>query len=119
MDYFNDIFYDTKDLSIDQKKELCHKAKEVSYNWHADKIEGWQRLLDPSADFEETLNRLNDKCYFKVIHRRGYDAWNHTGSWSKWRGEIAIRFDNDKFLWIQITEDEFNKLIEPYNFDIL
>ena len=72
--YEQDIFYETRTLSIEQKKDLLLFAKENSTKWWVDFLDArksWAREKIEMS-FDDILLKLDQDCHFVFIHRRGF-----------------------------------------------
>lgn len=108
-----DIFYNTKDLTLEQKKQLLIDAKEVCMDWNTDILDvskSWARKRTDMA-FEDTIKKLDDSCHYVIIHR------DYSFSNSEDVGEIAfstLGAGVDYFLFIHLTIDNLNKIVKKY-----
>jgi hypothetical protein len=109
--YIYDIFYNVKDLSLDDKKNLLEEALIRSYEWRVDILESFQRQKI-EMKFEDIIKKLKSDSHFIFIHRRGYK----NSGWGKWRLETGFRTFSapDHFLWIWCEEEEIPYFVEKY-----
>jgi len=112
--YTHDIFYDVKDLSFVDKKNLLEEALTKSYEWRVDILESIQRQKIEMS-FEEIIKKLTFDSHFIFIHRRGYK----NSGWEKWRLETGFRTFSmlDYFLWIWCEEEEIPYFVEKYKLE--
>ena len=101
--------FDTRQYTIEQKKDLCARAKAICKSWWVDVLDcsvslSRQRVEMP---FEEILQKIDDKCFFAVIQRIGWQE-----------NVLQIVFSTmycnkpDYYLWIEIEPElipEFTK----------
>lgn len=109
-EYQRDVFYNTRNLSFEQKKELLKFANKLSYDTSVQQIQSgtYQRKrIDKTFDWFLTI--FENRDHFVVIHRKGYE--------DPYYGEIGVRtMDmNDYFLYINITEENLNELVKKFN----
>lgn len=102
------ITYNTRHLSIEQKKELCRQAKDKCFHWHVDKLDcRISSMRQPiEMSFEAALDLLDSSCHFIIIWRlletNGYLEV----------GFCTIAKDPDYFLWINCKEEHIDQLTE-------
>lgn len=107
MEYLPDIFYDIEHQSQDTRLEILGEAMDMSENIEIDKIVGCQRQRQPNEDPQEwIINYLRPNSMWRFIHRRGYSDEYH--------GQVVIREGGD-FLWVNISEEQMERLVEKYN----
>ena len=114
--YHHDIFYHTSKLTLKKKKELLEEAKERSIQWMVDVHESWQRV-PIKMSWEDIMAKLDKKCHYVFIHRRGYDEHGPEIG-SEWFLEIGFctMADNpDYFLWVNLDQKEIPYFVEKYN----
>jgi hypothetical protein len=69
-----DVCYKTGHLTVDQKKSLCRRAVEKSYNWHAYKLEQNSPHREyVNLSIEDLLTFLTESTHFVVVDRYTYD----------------------------------------------
>ena len=103
--------FNTRTLSLKQKRDLCYSAKEKCDRWNVDILDCsksfCRQLIEMS--FEDIMAKLNEKCHFAVMHRNS-SVENYL--------EIGFSTMNkgpDYFLWIHLDPkhiDEFTKNLE-------
>ena len=111
--YLQDIFYDNNNLSFDDKLALVREAKDMCYQWHADRIVGTQRRnYNPQPDFENYLKNFNeDNLLFRFIYRRGWPD----NDYQRWNLEIVLNNGlAGQFLWINVDQEKLDYFIEKY-----
>jgi hypothetical protein len=122
MEYERDVFYETKHLSIEDKKALLLDAKKMSYDWHIDKLDcsvSWARRVQKYARFNTILKKLDNSCHFVFIHRKGYKS----SKGKKMFGEYCIDtgFSTmrgiDWYLFIYMDEKHIDFFIEKYKLE--
>lgn len=111
--YVPNVFYDTDHLTLAQKLEMLRDA-------HADAFEWWVDELDVSKSsarrkvemsFEDILAKLDQKCHFVFIHRKGYEE-RKDDDWGRWYLEAGFctMTGVSYYLWTKVDE----KLLEKY-----
>lgn len=108
-EYQRDVFYNTRNLSFGQKKELLKFANELSHDTSIQQIQSgtYQReRIDKTFDWFLTI--FEDRDHFVVIHRKGYE--------DPFYGEIGVRTMSmdDYFLYITITEEYLQKVVDKF-----
>jgi hypothetical protein len=103
------ISYNTKELSVDEKKDLCRKAKELCYDWWTDQLDcrvsfHRQRIEMP---FEEILDMLESSSHFVVIWRHRIDKENFLEV-----GFSTMGKEPEYFLWIKIDKKHIPELTQ-------
>ena len=89
--------YETQNLTLEQKRNICQFAYENCFNW-------WVDILDCSISFcrqridmtfEEAMKKLDETSLFFMIHRN-LDPENHL--------EVGFRTGAsvEYFLWLQV-----------------
>ena len=65
-------FYETSNLSLDEKLNLFRKAKEKCVHWWVDVLDCSKSFARQRIEmsFDDILQKLNDDAYVTVIHRR-------------------------------------------------
>jgi hypothetical protein len=116
-EYFPDIFYRVDHLSLEEKEEICRKAKEMCYEWWTDELVGFRRQR-VEMEFDEMVQKLYDDNFhhYVIIERRGYEDWKDPECfWSNhnWCGEIGFT-SGIYYLWIYIKTEELAYFIEKY-----
>jgi len=116
-EYFNDIFHNTKNLSLETKKEILKWSYERSNNFQFDVLRGLKPRETTDKTFEEGMEYFTDDAHFSVIHRRGYENWNTPNNWNKWHLEVAFRTmsSKDYFMFIECDEKYVQECIEKFN----
>jgi len=115
--FYHDIFYNIRHLTLEQKKQLCIDAKEKSFDWRVDKLVSLARQqIDMS--FEDIMSKLDEKCHFVFINRRGDEQWKgkeyfpHT--WCLETGFCTLS-GADYYLRIYMKDKEKDFFIKKYN----
>lgn len=118
MAYKEHIFYKVSDFSLLEKSEIIHYAKLKTTDWWVDKLdcaESWARQK-VEMSFNEIMKKFTNTCHFTIIHRRGNEESKHKDLW-KWQGEIGFSTMGqgvEHFLWINISEEDLEKLVEKF-----
>ena len=110
------IFYNTKNLSMDEKASLFRDCKEISYDWRADILDCTVSIRRQrfNCSFEEILSYLDEGTRVVVIDR---------GVWGSPLGEDREHFEvgframtstPDYFLFIQVDSDKISPILERY-----
>ena len=107
-----DTFYDTSELSLNQKVSLINDCKLVCYEWWVDKLDcsespARQRI---NITFDEIMGKFTSKAHFVVIDR------GHFLEFERKHFEIAFRTMTgiDYFLWIHVEDAMMPDIIEKY-----
>jgi len=97
------IFFETSHLTLEQKRDLCHKAHAICSNWWADILDGLRRQKI-ECSFEEIMEQFDKQAMFSVIHRCN-DLENYL--------EIGFRTmtNPDYFLWICVDPQYIDTLM--------
>ena len=108
-----DTFYNTRELSLEQKIALIKDCKEICFHW-------WTDILDCSVSFarqridmtfEEIMTKFNNKAHFVVI-----DRFYHMLDEKK---HFEIGFSTmvgiEYFLFIWVEDEKMPMIIEKYN----
>lgn len=103
--------YSTKNLTLEQKRDICYRAKEKCSNWWVDELDCRKSFFRQRIEmpFDEIMSKLNKTTHFVIIHRN-LDPENYL--------EIAFRTmdtEPDYFLWINVDIchlEEFTKGLE-------
>lgn len=101
--------YNAQGLTLDQKRDLCYKAKEVCYNWIVDvfdKNSMTRRLIE--MPFDEIMEKLDDDCDFLVLHR---DSPPEDFFEIGFRRSVGLN-EPHYFLWIRLTPEKAKPLLK-------
>ena len=98
-------YYDTRNLSEEEAKELFKKAYRLCYEWWVDKLDtstsfARQRVV---MSFNEALDKFNEHSLVTIIHRPEF------GNIEPEHIEVGFRrmgIDVDYFLWILVPIDK-------------
>ena len=107
-----DIFYDTRNLSLEQKIAILKNCKEICFRWWTDKLDCSVSLARQSIDmtFDGIMEKFNNEAYFVVIDRDFYpiDKMKHF--------EIGFRAMSgiDYFLFLWVEDEKMPAIIEKY-----
>ena len=110
------IFYNTKDLSMEEKTSMFRDCKEISYDWWADTLDcsvSWSRQRF-DCTFEEILGYLKEDTYVVVIDR---GTWGGPLGENREHFEIGFRtMDSaiDYFLFIQMDSEKMLPILDMY-----
>jgi hypothetical protein len=98
-----DDFYNTRKLTVMQKKAICRWAKSVCYSWWVDILDCTKSFARQKIDmsFTEILKKLKRSGHFVIIHRRDIVRYTDEAEY------IEIGFSTmrspDYFLWILLN----------------
>lgn len=117
--YEPDVFYDIRELTIDQKIEILKDARDLSFDWHVDILDArksWARQKIEMS-FEEILKKLDDHCHFVFIHRKGFkgEGMMFNGEYQLEIGFATILGDPSYFLFIHCDEEKLSEFITKYH----
>ena len=106
-----DIFYNLEDLDFNTLKKLFTDSVLKSYNTRVEKLENIYRTIDEESTIEIALNHISKANHNNLILRKGITEN------SKDYYELAYRnFGTiDKFLYIYLSIEEGEKIINIYN----
>ena len=112
-------FYNTKNLSMDEKRSMFYDCKDVSYMWHADILDCNVSMSRQHLDcsFDEILGHLKDDAYVVVIDR---GTWGGPAGENREHFEIGFRRIDaqvDYFLFIQVDSDKMPPILEKYKLE--
>lgn len=123
--YLQDVFYDIRKMSVEEKKELLTDAYENSYYYHIDKLDcniSFARQQIKDAKFEDYIDLLDQRAHTVFIKRGGYyEGDEEPKTSSGWRNEhcIEVGFSTmnvgvDFYMFIYVNLDKLNYFIEKY-----
>jgi len=121
--YEQDIFYETKGLDLDTKKDLLRYALENCDRWNVDILDArksWQRQ-SIEMSFEDIIEKLDRDCHFVFIHRRGFK--NSSGKpMGNHEYVLEIGFSTMKgeptyYLWIFCDEKKLPEFLIKYHLE--
>lgn len=118
--YEQDIFYETKGLDLDAKKELLRYALENCDRWNVDVLDArksWQRQ-SIEMSFDDILEKLDRDCHFVFIHRRGFRNSSGKPMGDKEyiieTGFSTMRGEPTYYLWVYCDENKLPEFVEKY-----
>jgi hypothetical protein len=121
--YEQDIFYETKVLDLEQKKDLLRFAMKNSKSWNVDILDArksWQRE-SIEMSFDDILAKLDDDCHFVFIHRRGFKTSSgkplSNCEYAIETGFCTMRGDPAYYLFIFCDEKKLSKFITKYHLE--
>lgn len=118
--YLQDEFYDTDELTLDQKRKLLEDAKKVSLSWNVDVLDcrkSWSRETIEMS-FEDILKKLDDDSHFVFIHRKGFVGTNGKPLPGEYQLEIGFRTmrgEPDYYLFIFCDQKKLSRFITKYH----
>ena len=117
MRYGEFVFYNTDNLSIDEKTSMFIDCRDISYEWHADTLDCSVSLSRRHFDctFEEILTYLKEGSKVVVIDR---GPWNTPRE--RWHFEIGFYTmvsSVDYFLFIRVDREKMPSILEKYQLD--
>ena len=116
MSFGEHVFYNTKDLSMAEKRSMLRDCKEISYDWHADTLDcsvSWCRQRF-DCSFDEILKYLQDSTRVVVINR---GIWGSPLGNNREHFEVGFRTMEgliDYFLFIQVDAVKMYPILEKY-----
>jgi hypothetical protein len=119
-DYEQDVFYNTQELTLEQKKEILEDARKLSFDWHVDVLDArksWARQKIEMS-FEDILKKLDEYCHFVFIHRKGFLGASGKALSGEYQLEIGfstIIGDPSYFLFIHCDEKKLSKFLKKYH----
>ena len=113
------IFYNTKNLSMDEKLSMFRDCMEISYVWHADTLNCAVSFSRQhfECNFEEILGYLKEDSHVVVINR---GIWGGPIGEDREHFEIAFRTMTapvDYFLFIQVDTEKMPPILEKYRLE--
>ena len=108
------IFYDVSALDLKAKEKILREAYAVTTDWWVDVLDCRKSFARQTVDmgFEDILSKLTDKwCKFIVIARYDIVEKDHYGE----VGFCNMTEDVSYYLWINVSKDDFIKLVENNN----
>ena len=116
MRYGEFIFYNTNELSRDEKAALLRDCKEISYVWWVDTLDcsvsGARQKYDCS--FDEILEMLKEDAHFVIIDR---GTWGNPFGDGEEYFEIGFRTMKspiDYFLFIKVYSNKMLPILDKY-----
>lgn len=98
--------YETSQLTLEQKQDLCYRAHAICLNWWADILDCNKSFCRQRIEcsFEEIMERFDTQAMFSVVHRCN-DVENYL--------EIGFRTmtNPDYFLWICVDSQHIETLL--------
>jgi hypothetical protein len=119
--YEPDEFYNTQELTLEQKKEILKDARDLSFNWHVDVLDArksWARQKIEMS-FEEILKKLDDDCHFVFIHRKGFkgEGIALSGEYQLEIGFATMKGEPSYFLFIHCDEKKLSEFLIKYHLE--
>jgi hypothetical protein len=120
-DYEADIFYNTQELTLEQKKEILLDAYNYSFDWHVDILDArksWARQKIEMS-FEDILKKLDENCHFVFIHRKGFTGLSGKALHGEYQLEIGFSTmkDPNYFLFIYCDQKKLSKFLTKYHLE--
>jgi hypothetical protein len=118
-EYSQHLFYDRDRLSLKKKKEIINWAIERSYEWWVDKLDCSESFSRQKIDMslDEIISKLDKKCHFVIIHRRGFAPRSPDDKYRRWYLEVGFTTMTpiSYYLWIKCDESFVPKIIEEFD----
>ena len=97
--------YNTRTLSLDDKKSICHKAKGKCDKWWVDILDCDKSFCRQKIEmsFDDIMAKLDQKCHFGIHSNTNSENYLEIGF-------STMNLGPDYFLWIQLDVkylDEF------------
>jgi len=113
------VFYNTKNLNMDETLSLLNECKDVSYEWWADSLDCSVSLSRQrfNCTFEEILGYFTEKAHAVVINR---GVWGCPFGEDREHFEIGFRTMTspvDYFLFIEVDSDKMPPILERYRLE--
>ena len=113
------IFYNTKNLSMDEKLSMFRDCMEISYVRYADTLDCAVSFSRQhfECNFEEILGYLKEDSHVVVINR---GIWGGPIGEDREHFEIAFRTMTapvDYFLFIQVDTEKMPPILEKYRLE--
>lgn len=105
-------FYNTEEISLNDKINIISDAFSVQEKWWVDKLDcnlGFSRIL-VEISFEDIMKKFTNNCHFSIIHRR-----NPLGEEIGEVGFSTMGVKVTHFLWIYIRLKDLENIISKYN----
>ena len=107
------VFYNTNNLSMEEKAALLYDCKEICYEWTADKLDCTVSFARQHFEctFEEILEHLKEKAHVVVIDRGTWGDFNNIEHF-----EVGFRSMEpiDYFLFIEVRSEKMPPILEKY-----
>lgn len=106
------IFYNTRELTLEEKNSICDLANDKATNVKIDKLVCSESVARQSADltYDEIMEYLDMKSHFVVIHRKT--------PFGEEFGEIGfssnVNSDLSYFLFIYLDLNDFHSIVKSY-----
>lgn len=118
-DYTSHQMYATNGLSVVKKRQILKDALSKSFEWWVDELDTCisyqRRKIDMS--FDEILSKLDKKCTFTVIHRKGFKPKDSNDRWY-----LEFCFSTKtmviQYLWIRCPEDTIAYFTDKYGLEL-
>lgn len=100
----------TRNLTLAEKREICHRAYHKCFNWWADILDCSESFHRKQIDmsFEEIMEKLDDNAHFSIIHRTFDDDYLEVG--------FSTMKTPSYFLWMELDPEfipEFTEGLKP------
>jgi hypothetical protein len=117
--YERDEFYETRELTLTQKKKILKDAYKCSFKWHVDILDArksWQRQKIEMS-FEDALKKLDKDCHYVFIHRKGFKGSRETypNEYVLEIGFSTMKGEPTYFLFIFCDQEKLPEFISKYN----
>ena len=102
--YTPDTHYNTRALSLQEKREILRDAYTHRTHFHVDVLDCRVSVCRVKVDmsFEGIMDMFDDSCHFVIIHRRGHAATEL----DPWYIEIGFSTKGDPsyVLWLHVEQ---------------
>jgi hypothetical protein len=109
-----DTFYNTGNLTLEQRIQFINDCKAVAYNWWVDILDCKKSVRRQRIEmlFEDILAKLNMQCHFVCIDR-SYPDWDGKQHFEVGFCTMATS-DPEYFLFIYIEDDQMPPILNEY-----
>ena len=103
--------YNTREISLDQKRRLLEEARKLSYNIWVDILDCKKNFARERIDmvWDEIMAKFNGECFFTVILRPNLGEPAHL--------EVCFRTMStpDYFLWVLVDTKKAKAIVKRWN----
>ena len=113
-----DVFYNTKNLTLDQMREILEQARIDSGRWEVHEKNEHYARIPSSKTFGEMMDMLDEKCHSFIVER------NITFGEEEPYLEIGFctmgkPFPGDYFLFIVVPSEKLDHYLKKYDRKVL